>query len=312
MGIMSDAIIVKDLTKHFGSLTAVDNISFSVKKGEIFGFLGPNGAGKTTTTRMITGIIKPDAGDIQIFGYNMVTAPLLAKQKCGVVPETSNAYPDLTAWQNLMFMGEVFGFSDAYARRQSETLLRAFELTEHAGRKVQSFSKGMKQRLVLAMALLHEPEVLFLDEPTSGLDVSSSRLILSMLREMNTRGVTIFLTTHNMDEANNLCHQVGIIRSGKLIAIDSPEKLKNTIDKLHQVEVSFEQEISEDLLRIIPGIKQMSHIGDKWKISGDNNDALIRSLVRLSEREGLTIISLHTLAPTLDDVFLQLTGGQYS
>ena len=261
---------------------------------------------------MITGIIKPDAGEIQILGYNMVTAPLLAKQKCGVVPETSNAYPDLTAWQNLMFMGEIFGLSDAYARRQSETLLRAFELTEHAGRKVQSFSKGMKQRLVLAMALLHEPELLFLDEPTSGLDVSSSRLILSMLREMNKRGVTIFLTTHNMDEANNLCHQVGIIRSGKLIAIDSPEKLKNTIDRLHQVEVSFEQEISEDLLRIMPGIIQISHIGDKWKISGENKDALIRSLVRLSEREGLTIISLHTLAPTLDDVFLQLTGGQYS
>lgn len=309
---MSDAILVNDLTKHFGSLTAVDHISFSVKKGEIFGFLGPNGAGKTTTTRMITGIIKPDAGEIQILGYNMVTTPLQAKQKCGVVPETSNAYLDLTAWQNLMFMGEVFGLPEVYAKRQSEILLKAFELTEHAGRKVQSFSKGMKQRLVLAMAILHEPELLFLDEPTSGLDVSSSRLILSMLREMNKRGVTIFLTTHNMDEANNLCHQVGIIRSGKLIAIDSPEKLKNTLDKLQQVEVSFEQEISEDLLRIIPGIIQISHIGDKWKISGENKDALIRSLVSFSEREGLSIISLHTLAPTLDDVFLQLTGGQQS
>lgn len=307
---MPDAISVINVTKRFGSLTAVNSISFSVKKGEIFGFLGPNGAGKTTTTRMLTGVLKPDFGDVQILGHSMVSAPLLAKQKFGVVPETSNAYPDLTAWQNLMFMGELYGLNSEHAKERTLYLLQIFDLYEHAQKKVQSFSKGMKQRLILAMALIHEPELIFLDEPTSGLDVSSARMILSMLREMNSRGVTIFLTTHNMDEANSLCHRVGIIRSGNLIAIDSPEKLKDTLDKIHQIEVSFNRDIPEEMLRNLPGITTFSRFGDKWKLSAQDKDLAIRSLVALSEREGMSIISLNTLAPTLDDVFLRLTGGE--
>ena len=188
-------------------------------------------------------------------------------------------------------------------------LLQIFGLYEHAKKKVQSFSKGMKQRLILAMALIHEPELLFLDEPASGLDVASTQMILSMLREMNSRGVTIFLTTHNMDEANLLCHRVGIIRSGDLIAIDSPEKLKSTLEKIHQIEISFEQEVSEDALLNLPGITNITRIGDKWKISAENKDQAIRSLVTWGEKEGNAIVSLNTLAPTLDDVFLRLTGG---
>lgn len=307
---MENSIEVRNLSKSFGSLTAVNNISFSVKKGEIFGFLGPNGAGKTTTSRMLTGVIKPDSGDIQIMGNSMIAMPLLAKQKFGVVPETSNAYPDLNAWQNLMFMGELYGLSRKYAEERSTYLLQTFGLYEHAKKKVQSFSKGMKQRLILAMALIHEPELLFLDEPASGLDVASTQMILSMLREMNSRGVTIFLTTHNMDEANILCHRVGIIRSGDLIAIDSPEKLKNTLEKIHQIEVSFEREVSEDVLFTLPGITNITRIGDKWKISAESKDQAIRSLVTWGEKEGNAIVSLNTLAPTLDDVFLRLTGGK--
>lgn len=309
---MTDVITVSGLTKTFGSLKAVNNISFSVKEGEIFGFLGPNGAGKTTTSRILTGVFTPDAGDVTILGNNMLTSPLRAKQMFGVVPETSNAYPDLTAWQNLMLMGELYGLTREKATDKSRNLLQIFGLYEHATKKVQSFSKGMKQRLVLAMALIHEPELLFLDEPTSGLDVASTQLILSMLREMNSRGVTIFLTTHNMEEANNLCHRVGIIRSGTLIAIDSPEKLKSTIDQIYQIEISVDGSLSNEDLLSLSGITNVVQKGDKWIISVDNRDIAVRSLVSLCEHNNLAILSLHTLLPSLDEVFLRLTNGESS
>ncbi len=307
---MPDVIDVHNLTKTFGSYTAVNHISFSVKRGEIFGFLGPNGAGKTTTCRMLTGVIRPDAGEISILGRSIVKTPLLAKKKFGVVPETSNAYPDLNAWQNLMFMGELYGLSQIHAQERSAHLLHTFGLHEQAKKKVQSFSKGMKQRLILAMALIHEPELLFLDEPTSGLDVASTQMILSMLREMNDQGVTIFLTTHNMEEANALCHRVGILRSGTLIAVDSPEKLKITIEKVHQIEISVDGILSESQLLTLPGITDVTRMGDKWKITTENKDMTVRDLVDLCGTQKLEILFLHTLVPSLDDAFLRLTGGE--
>ena len=185
---MTAIIHASNLTKIFGKSTAVDHISFDVQKGEIFGFLGPNGAGKTTTTRMLTGVIPPDAGTATILGHDIRSEPVLAKQGFGVVPETSNAYTDLTAWQNLMLMGELYGLPRARAEQRSSDLLGMVGLLERKDQKVQAYSKGMKQRLILAMALIHEPELLFLDEPTSGLDVQSTQMILSLLRDLNNKG----------------------------------------------------------------------------------------------------------------------------
>ncbi len=245
---VSAVIHASDLTKIFGKSTAVDHVSFEVQKGEIFGFLGPNGAGKTTTTRMLTGVIPPMHGTAMILGHDIRSEPVLAKQGFGVVPETSNAYTDLTAWQNLMLMGELYGLPRARAEQRSSDLLGMVGLLERKDQKVQAYSKGMKQRLILAMALIHEPELLFLDEPTSGLDVQSTQMILSLLRDLNQQGTTIFLTTHNMEEANRLCHRVGIIRAGKIVAINAPEKLKTAIDRVHKIEVSFDHEVSGDTL----------------------------------------------------------------
>ena len=304
---MNDAIVVHDLTKAFGTTTAVDCISFTVQKGEIFGFLGPNGAGKTTTTRILTGVIPPDSGNAMVLGYDIQRDPVVAKQGFGVVPETSNAYTDLTAWQNLMLMGELYGLPKDRAMERAKDLLGTLGLLERKDQKVQGYSKGMKQRLILAMALLHQPELLFLDEPTSGLDVQSTQMILSLLRELNTLGVTIFLTTHNMEEANRLCNRVGIIRSGKMIAIDAPEKLKATIDRLHRIEVSFDHEVPGDALREIDGVTSANRTGDKWLITAEHPDAVIRSLVAFSQQHGATIVTLNTLAPSLDDAFLRLT-----
>jgi ABC-2 type transport system ATP-binding protein len=304
---MTAVIHTSDLTKVFGKSTAVDHISFDVKEGEIFGFLGPNGAGKTTTTRMLTGVIPLDAGSATILGHDIQSEPVLAKQRFGVVPETSNAYTDLTAWQNLMLMGELYGLERTRAERRSSDLLGMVGLLERKDQKVQAYSKGMKQRLILAMALIHEPELLFLDEPTSGLDVQSTQMILNLLRDLNKQGTTIFLTTHNMEEANRLCHRVGIIRAGKIVAIDAPEKLKTAIDRVHKIEVSFDHEIPGDALAGLAGVMEATRTGDKWQITADNRDATIRSLVTFSQQNGAAIVTLNTLAPSLDDAFLRLT-----
>jgi ABC-2 type transport system ATP-binding protein len=285
----------------------VDHISFDVQKGEIFGFLGPNGAGKTTTTRILTGVIPPDTGTATILRHDIRSEPVLAKQGFGVVPETSNAYADLTAWQNMMLMGELYGLPRARAEQRSSELLVMVGLFERKDQKVQAYSKGMKQRLILAMALIHEPELLFLDEPTSGLDVQSTQMILSLLRDLNKQGTTIFLTTHNMEEANRLCHRVGIIRAGKMVAIDAPEKLKTAIDRVHKIEVSFDREIPGSTLAGLEGIMTANRTGDKWQITTRNKDATIHSLATFSQQNGVVIVTLNTLAPSLDEAFLRLT-----
>jgi len=304
---MTDIIHASDLTKVFGKSIAVDHISFDVFKGEIFGFLGPNGAGKTTTTRMLTGVIPLDAGSATVLGHDIRSEPVQAKQRFGVVPETSNAYTDLTAWQNLMLMGELYGLPRARAEQRSSDLLEMVGLLERKDQKVQAYSKGMKQRLILAMALIHEPELLFLDEPTSGLDVQSTQMILSLLRDLNKQGTTIFLTTHNMEEANRLCHRVGIIHGGKMVAIDAPEKLKTAIDRVHKIEVSFDREIPGDALAGLGSVIEVSRAGDKWQITTRDKDATIRSLVTFSQQNGAAIVTLNTLAPSLDEAFLRLT-----
>lgn len=307
---MTDIIQASDLTKIFGKRTAVDHISFNVREGEIFGFLGPNGAGKTTTTRMLTGVIPPDAGTATILGHDIRTEPVPAKQGFGVVPETSNAYVELTAWQNLLLMGELYGLTSARAEERSSELLDKVGLLERKDQKVQAYSKGMKQRLILAMALIHEPKLLFLDEPTSGLDVQSTQMILAMLRDLNKGGTTIFLTTHNMMEANWLCHRVGIIRDGRMVAIDAPEKLKTAIDREQRIEVSFDREIPGDALSGLGGVTGVNRTGDKWQITTLNRDTVIRSLVDFSRQNGAEIVTLNTLAPSLDEAFIRLTNKE--
>ncbi len=304
---MQEAIEVKSLSKKFGTTVAVDCISFSVKEGEIFGFLGPNGAGKTTTTRMLTGVIPPDTGSATVLSHDISREPVLAKQGFGVVPETSNAYNDLSAWQNLMLVGELYGVSRDRAASRASRLLGTLGLLQRKDQKVQAYSKGMKQRLILAMALLHEPQLLFLDEPTSGLDVQSTQMILSMLRELNRQGTTIFLTTHNMQEANSLCDRVGIIHAGRMVAVDAPERLKSAIERVHRIEVSFNREVPDGALDALYGVVGVNRTGDKWQISANEQDTAIKSLVEFCRDHNLAILTLNTHAPSLDEVFLQLT-----
>lgn len=303
-----DAIEAESLTKYFGELLAVDHVNFRVKKGEIFGFLGPNGAGKTTTIRMLTTLTRPSKGTARVAGYDVLNEPLRAKQHFGVVPEVSNVYDELSVWNNLMFAGEIYGMSRTERRSRSDELLSVLALAEHRDKKARNLSKGLKRKLVLGMALVNSPEILFLDEPSSGLDVTSTRLMRDTIRQLAQRGMTVFLTTHNIEEANLLCDRVAIIVKARIVAIDSPENLKMTLDASRSVEIAFKKDPSglQDWLKASNRVNAVRKDGDKWKVFTSNPSEFLDSLVNYLERERANLLSINTLGPSLEDVFVSL------
>jgi ABC-2 type transport system ATP-binding protein len=302
------AVEVLGLTKRYGQLAAVDHLTFEVEKGEVFGFLGPNGAGKTTTVRMLTGVITPDDGKAIVMGYKSGT--LRAKQVAGVVPEMSNAYGDLSGWDNLILMADLYGVASNKARENSASLLHKVGLHQRRKDLVKTYSRGMKQRLILAMAMISDPYILFLDEPTSGLDVQSARLIKGLIQDLNWAGKTIFLTTHDMDEANQLCHRVAIINRGKLVAIDPPEKLRMAVSGMQSVEVSFDREVNSEFLAELDGVEVVKRLGDKYRLYTARPGEVVVSLVKRVSSDGVKIVSLSILAPSLEDAFVSITEGE--
>jgi len=317
---MIHSIEVNNLTKYYGKFLAVDHIDFAVKRGEIFGFLGPNGAGKTTTQRMLTTLLTPSEGQILILGHDLTHDAYPAKRQIGLVPEESNVYTELTAWNNLMFTGRLYRMSKADRTARAQELLETFGLWEKRDVKAENFSKGMRRRLSIAMAIIHKPALLFLDEPTPGLDAQSARSIRGLIRQLSAEGTTVFMTTHQIEEANQLCDRVAIINNGKIAAIDTPEQLKQTFQKVQSVEVAFVPEktlrvsetlrVSSDNLAALPEVGTVIKIGDKWRLYTDDPSRLLPNILDFAESHQLRIISLNTLAPSLEDVFLQITGQQ--
>jgi ABC-2 type transport system ATP-binding protein len=297
---------VNNLTKRYGDIVAVDHINFEVRKGEIFGFLGPNGAGKTTTIRVLTGILKPDGGTALVSGHDVLKDPLEAKQSIGVVPEVSNAYIDLSAWENLMLIGELYGVPKKEREENAVKLLKDFGLYDVRKKLVRGFSKGMKQKLLLCMALVNDPEIIFLDEPTSGLDVESARLMREKVQQRNRDGKTIFLSTHNMEEANQLCHRIAIINHGRIAAIDTPERLRAQNMELQYVEVLFDKPVKLAELTKRAEIAKASFAGNKVRLYTANPSAIIEFLVDFARQNNLQILSLNTMMPSLEDVFIKL------
>jgi ABC-2 type transport system ATP-binding protein len=305
-----DAIAVHNLTKKFSNLTAVNNVSFTVNPGEVFGYLGPNGAGKTTTIRILTGITAPTGGTASIFGLDIVSDTIRARRQMGIVYETSNVYDDLTAWQNMMFAGELYNVGRKERERRGRELLDTFGLWDRRTNRVHGFSKGMKRRLTLAMGLINDPKLLFLDEPTSGLDVQSNLIIREVLHDLTSRGVTVFLTTHNIEEANVTCDRVAIINKGRIAAIDSPERLKKTIQSVQSVEVAFEKGIAEPLIDLsrLPMVSEVRKEGDKVRFYTDDPTTLLEEIMEYARVHHNRVVSATTMGPTLEDVFIHMTG----
>ena len=215
-----------ELSKHYGEKIAVDEVTFSVYPGEVFGFLGPNGAGKTTTIKMIVGLLLPSSGSVKVSGYDVVEQPLQAKAANGYVPDTPNLYAKLSGREFLRFVGDLYEMERAQVARRIEELLRLFNLEEAADDTIDSYSHGMQQKTALAAALMHDPRLLILDEPTVGLDPKSARLIKDILRQMADRGAAVFLSTHILEIAERMCDRIGIINQGKLIAVGTMEELR--------------------------------------------------------------------------------------
>jgi ABC-2 type transport system ATP-binding protein len=307
---MDLAVEVRGLTKRYGDITAVDRVSFETKRGEIFGFLGPNGAGKTTTIRMLTGLIKPDDGKAFVAGYDVLKNPVEVKQRIGVVPEVSNAYVDLTAWENLALIGKLYGVPSQKLRENATSLLKEFGLYQVKDKLVRAFSKGMKQRLLLCMALVNDPEVLFLDEPTSGLDVESARLLREKITRYNKEGKTVFLSTHNMEEANQLCHRIAIINHGQIAAVDTPENLRAQSMELQYIEVAFNKIVNTQEFSENPSIAKTVPAGNKVRIYTADPATVIAFLAEYAKKNDLRILSLNTMMPSLEDVFLKLIRGK--
>ena len=309
---MNNAIEVEALTKYYGDLLAVDHIAFHVEKGEVFGFLGPNGAGKTTTQRMLTTLLEPTEGRIVIEGHDLARDAYPAKRRMGLVPEESNVYTELTAWGNLMFTARLYRVPRGERDDRARELLEAFGLWEKRHVKVEDFSKGMRRRLSIAMAIIHRPALLFLDEPTPGLDAQSARAIRRLVREMNAAGTTVFLTTHQIEEANQLCDRVAIINHGKIAAIDTPEQLKAAFRQVQSVEVALEPDgqAHGDALRALPGVTESVKMGDKWRLYTEQPAALLPRVVDYVREHDLELVTLCTLGPSLEDVFLKITGQE--
>ncbi|MHA1377110.1 MAG: ABC transporter ATP-binding protein [Candidatus Helarchaeota archaeon] len=238
-------ISVKNLSKYYDSFCAVDNISFEVEKGKKIGLLGPNGAGKTTTIRVITGILHKTSGEIKF--NNKIINPMSShwKSKFGVVPEISNAYLDYSPFKNLMFSGGLYGLPKQYCKSKALELLTEFGLTEKKNIRTKKLSKGQKQKLNFSMALLHDPEILFLDEPTSGLDIRSANLVRNKINQLCNEGKTIFLTTHNLLEANSLCDELIILNHGKIIAKGAPKELRKKFSPASKIKIEFYKPIND-------------------------------------------------------------------
>ena len=309
---MNNAIIVDNLTKYYGDLLAVDHISFEVEQGEIFGFLGPNGAGKTTTQRMLTTLLEPSDGRVLIHGHDIARDAYPAKRRMGLVPEEANVYTELSAWDNLMFTAQLYRVPGSQRAGRAQELLETFGLWEKRHVKAEDFSKGMRRRLSIAMAIIHKPALLFLDEPTPGLDAQSTHAIRDLIRQMNAEGTTIFLTTHQIEEANQLCSRVAIINHGQIAAIDTPERLKAAFRRVQSVELALEPDRAayREALSALAGVTTVVKMGDKWRLYTADPSSLLPQVVDYARAHKLRLVSLSTQGPSLEDVFLEITGQE--
>lgn len=304
-------IQITDLTKRYGAFLAVDHLNFQVQKGEIFGFLGPNGSGKTTTIRMLVGLSKPTEGRASILGYDLLSSITEAKRYIGVVPDSSNLYDELSARNNLLFMAKLYGVPRNQREAKADELLKTFGLYERRNDLFGTFSRGMKRALTIAAALIHSPKILFLDEPTTGLDVVAARSLRNLISNLHRQGLTIFLTTHYLEEADHLCARIAILVKGRIVKIGTPEELKKLTEEKSLIEITFTGEIRtrmDDLSSRIPGAEVNALEDDKVRIYGGDPTRIFEGVFQFSKDAGVGLRSVNSVRPTLEDAFMRITG----
>jgi ABC-2 type transport system ATP-binding protein len=300
------------LTKVYpGGLTAVDELDLEVYQGEIFGLLGPNGAGKTTTAGMLTTRVIPTSGRAFVGGIDVVKRPSAAKQVIGVVPQTNTLDRSLTVWENLYFHGRFFGMSAPTAKAEASRRLEQFRLAERAKEPVAALSGGMAQRLMVARAIMHRPATLFLDEPTAGLDPQSRLALWEILGELHAEGETILLTTHYMEEADELCNRLAIIDRGHLLALGPPAELKQSTgaDTIVTVTATGDlDQLAKVLEADVPGVERVTRVDDLVLVAVRAQPGVLPIVFNVAERHGFDVSDLSIAEPTLETVFINLTG----
>jgi len=310
-------IEVDAVTKRFEATVAVDNVSLRVQRGELFGLLGPNGAGKSTLTRMISGMMNPTSGAIKIAGYNIQASPMKVKELMGVIPQEIVLYDYMNAFENLAFFGKLYGLSGKRLQERIDKLIEFTQLDEKAAkRRISTYSGGMKRRVNIAAALLHEPQVILMDEPTAGLDPQNRLALWDIIRTLHKQGKTVVLTTHLMDEAEELCNRVAIMDRGQIIASDTPHQLIKKTNIEHTISVIPDKITDEEMnaIKKVPGVRSVTRLRDpdeeieKLGIIADQPEAALPDIMTAVLSTGRKIRSIELSRVTLEDVFIAMTG----
>jgi ABC-2 type transport system ATP-binding protein len=308
---LSSAIVkVEKLSKTFGNLKAVDNVSFEIKEGEIFGLLGPNGAGKTTTINMLTTLLKPTSGNAQVCGYNIFKQANEVRRNVGVVPQEYTADEDMTGKNNILLCADLYGIPRSDSKPHAEELLKLVELQDAANKKVSTYSGGMRRRLELACGLINYPRLLFLDEPTLGLDVQTRTAVWKYIKTLKEEyRMTLLMTTHYLEEADSLCDRIAIIDHGHIIKIGSPEELKESVggDVIVVVIKELEPDISSDIAQI-KLVKDVKKNNNTYRIKAELGEEASPQITDLIRSKGLHVTRVSLTKPTLDEAYLEFTG----
>lgn len=307
------AIDCSGLTMRFGKFTAVDNSNLKIRKGELFGFLGPNGAGKTTTIKMLTTLLVPTQGDARVASFDVRTQAALVRTKIGVVPQEFALFDELTAMENLWYIGALFGMKKRELAERSTELLKTVDLLDKKDVQSGGFSGGMKQRLSVAAGLLHRPEILFMDEPTTGLDPQSRIAIRDLTRSLNESGVTIVYTTHDMEEADKLCERIAIMDHGRIIAEGSPDELKAKYGGGHRILLElerFDDKLVKEVGALVKATSVRTHNHMIEMTVASVEGGVLHRLSSFLEKKGAEVKELKSTEPSLEDVFLNLTSKE--
>lgn len=309
-----EMVSVKNLKKTYGKFTAVDDISFEIQKGEIFGFLGPNGAGKTSTINMMIGLSRPTAGEITVDGIDVRKQTKKAQSIMGIVPDESNLYNEMDGFNNLCFCAALYGMHKKEREAKALELLELFKLKDAGKRPFKAYSKGMRRKLTIAAALIHSPQVLFLDEPTTGIDVESSRQIREMIVDLKKQGTTVFLTTHYIEEAERICDRIAFIANGHIVALGTVPKLMGSISHGHGIHFLTDKNAESFATELETCFK-----GTKVTIQPDHSLVMVAEqriplfpVIAFFQDRGIDVFEAKEIRPSLEDVFVKLTGIESS